>query len=85
MKTPDEVIGDAHAIFRRSRLGITDVVLFVRVHLPLVQRVRLLDVDRDEPHPVTVPAVEILNALDRAPERGSGKAPENEDAGAAAP
>src|SRR6185436_10524949 len=78
-----EVVRDPHAILGRFGLGIADVVLHVRVHLPLVEWVRFTDVDREEAHAVAVLAVQILDALDRAPEGRSRETPENEDGGAA--
>ena len=75
----NEVVGDPQAILRRSRLGIADAFFFVRVQLPFIQGVRFFDVDGDESDAVSVLAKESLNALDRAPEGGSGEAPENED------
>src|SRR5262249_21823007 len=79
VKARDEVVRDLHALIERRRLRVADALLLVALHLPLVQRMRLLDVQRHEPHAIPVALPDPVHALDRAAERGSGEAAEDED------
>src|SRR5262249_27412518 len=79
----DEVVGDGNPLGRGLGLRVTDLLLFVGVHLPFVGRMGFLDVDSQESDAITVLSIHPLHTLDRAPERRSSEAAEDEDNGLA--
>jgi hypothetical protein len=78
MEALDEIVRDGDALGGRLGLRITDLFFFIRVHLPLVGGMRLLDVERQEPDAIAVTPIHRLHAPDRAPERRSREASKNE-------
>ena len=76
-----EVVGDGDALRERFRLGIADVVFvfFVGLHLPLVERVGLADVDGQEIGAVFIVVVDLRDVANLATEGRSSETAENED------
>ena len=63
VETLDEIAGDRHALFQRFWLRVTNVILDVRFHLPLVSGMRFAHVDRQK---IRVIFVIVVNLRDIA-------------------
>jgi hypothetical protein len=74
-----EIIGDSDALYQRFRLRITDALIHVRLHLPLVQRMRLADVYGQKIGAVFVIGVQLDEVNYLAAERRSRIASEDEN------
>jgi hypothetical protein len=84
VETPDEIVGDGYALGESFRLGVTDIVLYVGLHLPLVGRVGFADVDGQEVGVIFVVVVNLHHVTDVAAEGRSSVAAEDDDEGAGA-
>ena len=76
-----EIVGDGDALGKGFRLGVANVVLvlFIGLHLPLVERMGLADVDGQEIGTVFVVVVDLRDVADPATEGRSSKAAEDQD------
>lgn len=74
-----KIVGDSDALRERLRLRITDALIHVRLHLPLVQRMRFANVYRQKIGTVFVIGVKLDEVNYLAAKRRSGVAAKNED------
>jgi len=79
VETLDEIVGDGYALGERFRLGVTDIVLHIGLHLPLVGRVGFADVDGKEVGVIFIIVVNLHHVTDVAAEGWSSEAAEDED------
>jgi hypothetical protein len=78
LKARDEIVRDGHALYQVLRLRVTDVFLHVRLHLPLIRRVRFANINRQKIRVVFVVVVNLHHVTDVAAERRSSVAAEDE-------
>jgi hypothetical protein len=70
----DEIVGDGNALAEGFRLGVTDVLLHVGLHLPLIRGMSFADVDGQEVRVIFVIVVNLHHVTDVAAERRSSVA-----------
>ena len=76
MESLDEIVGDSHALLGGMRLRVAHALIHIRFHLPLIQRVRFTNVNREKIRAILVIVVEIDEVAYLAPKRRSGIAAE---------
>jgi hypothetical protein len=74
-----EIIRDGHALLQRFWLRITDVILYVGFHLPLVGGMRLAHVDGQKIRVILVVVIDLNDVANLAAERRSSEAAEHQN------
>jgi hypothetical protein len=80
----DEIVGDRYALRKSFRLGVTDVVFHIGLHLPLVGRVGFAYIHSQKIGVILVVVVNLHHVTDVASEGRSSVAAENDDERASA-
>jgi hypothetical protein len=84
MEALDEIVGDGHSLRESLWLGVADVVLHVRLHLPFVRGVSFADVNGQKVGVIFVVVVKLDHVTDVAAKWRSSVAAEDDDERAAA-
>jgi hypothetical protein len=80
----DEIVRDGYALSQSLRLGITDIVLHVGFHLPLIGGMSFAHVDGQEVGVILIVIVNLHHVTDVAAKRRSSVAAEYDDERASA-
>jgi hypothetical protein len=78
VETLDEIVRDGYALRQSFRLCIANVILYVRLHLPLVGRMGFADIHREEVGVIFVIVVNLHHVTDVAAKGRSSVAAKND-------
>lgn len=84
MESLNEIVGDGDSLREGMRLGVADVLIHVRLHLPFIERMSFADIDGEKVDAVLVIVIERDEVAYLAAEGGSGVTSEDENQGALA-
>jgi soluble cytochrome b562 len=79
MEARDEIVGDGDALRKRSRLHVANILVNVRLHLPLILRMRFANVHGQEIGAIFILVVNLDEISNLAAEGRSSVAAENQD------
>jgi hypothetical protein len=84
MESLNEIVGDGDSLREGVRLGVADVLIHVRLHLPFIERMSFADIDGEKVGAVLVIVIERDEVAYLAAEGRSGVTSEDENQGALA-
>jgi hypothetical protein len=79
VKALDEIVGNGHALLRAMRLRVADILIHIRFHLPLVERMRFANIYGEEIRAILVIGIQVDEVAYLAAKRRSRVAAEHQN------